>query len=112
MGIDIQLDTRSEGPWTVLEAAGEVDLFTAPKMKERVAELVAEGHDRILVDLERVSFLDSTGLGVLVGALKRLKERDGTLAIVCPEGPVRRVLTITGLYKVFPIYDSVVDATA
>lgn len=71
---------------------------------------MGQGKSRIVVDLEKVGFMDSTGLGVLLGALKRVKERDGSLAIVCPPGPVHRVLTLTGLHKVFSIYEFLADA--
>lgn len=110
--IEIRLETRSEGSWTVVDVAGEIDLFSAPQLKERIAQLIGEGNDRLLVNLEKVGFMDSTGLGVLLGALKRVKERDGSLAIVCPPGPVHRVLTLTGLHKVFSIYESLEDAAA
>ena len=104
------METKTEGASTVLQVGGEIDLFSAPQLKERLAELVGQGKNRLVVDLERVGFMDSTGLGVLLGALKRVKERDGTLAIVCPPGPIHRVLTLTGLHKVFSIYESLADA--
>lgn len=109
--IDLSLGSRTEGGWTVVDVKGEVDLFTAPKLREHVVGLVEEDERRIVVNLEDVEFMDSTGLGVLVGALKRLKEKDGQLALVCPQGSVLRVLTVTGLNKVFAIYDSVEEAT-
>ncbi|HSL67955.1 MAG TPA: STAS domain-containing protein [Actinomycetota bacterium] len=110
--MDLSVASRSEGDWTVLDVNGEVDLFTAPKLREHIVGLVDEGRHRIVVNLKGVEFMDSTGLGVLVGALKRLKEKDGALALVCPKGPVERVLTVTGLNKVFAIHDSVEQATA
>ena len=85
-------------------------MFTAPKLRERLVQTVDQGNYRIIVDLQRVSFMDSTGLGTLVGALKRVKEHDGTLALVCAQRAVMRVLTITGLTNVFPIYDSIEQA--
>lgn len=109
--IEIDLKTESKGDWTVVHIGGEIDLFTAPKLKEHIVDLVNDGKLKIAADLERVEFMDSTGLGVLVGALRRLKERDGTLALVAPQGPVLRVLDVTGLSKVFPIHESVSDAT-
>jgi anti-sigma B factor antagonist len=112
VGIDIRLETRSEGSWTVVEVGGEIDLFSAPQLKERIARLVDEGTPRLVVNLEKVDFMDSTGLGVLLGALKRVRERDGSLAIVCPPGPVHRVLTLTGLHKVFSVYESLADVTS
>jgi anti-sigma B factor antagonist len=109
--IDLSLGSRTENGWTVVDVKGEVDLFTAPKLREHVVGLVEEDQRRIVVNLEDVDFMDSTGLGVLVGALKRLKEKDGQLALVCSQGSVLRVLTVTGLNKVFAIYDSVEEAT-
>lgn len=93
----------------VLDVAGQIDLFSAPKLKEHVAGLIGGDNDRLIINLEKVAFMDSTGLGVLLGTLKRLKERDGHLAIVCPPGPVHRVLTLTGLHKVFSIYEALAD---
>jgi anti-sigma B factor antagonist len=91
--------------------SGEIDLFSAPQLKERIAQLIDEGHVQLVINLEDVSFMDSTGLGVLLGTQKRLRERDGSLTIVCPPGPVHRVLTLTGLHKVFTIYESLADAS-
>ena len=91
--------------------SGEIDLATAPQLREAVLDLIQNGSHQVLVDLRGVEFMDSTGLGVLVGALKRLKEKDGELALVCTQGTVLRVLTVTGLNKVFAIYDSVQQAT-
>lgn len=105
--IDLRVDSRQEGAWAVLEVEGEVDIFTAPKLRERLVGLIDSGRTRVLVDLDRVSFMDSTGLGTLVGGLKRIKEADGTLALVCTSRPVLRLLTITGLNAVFPVHDSV-----
>ena len=109
MRIEIRLKTSSQGSWTVVDVGGEIDLFSAPQLKERIAQLVDEGNEWLVINLEKVDFMDSTGLGVLLGALKRVREREGSLAIVCPPGPVHRVLTLTGLHKVFSIYESLAD---
>lgn len=108
--IDLSLGSRTERGWTVVDVKGEVDLFTAPKLREHVVGLVEKDQLRIAVNLADVEFMDSTGLGVLVGVLRRLKERDGELALLAPQASVLRVLTVTGLNKVFPIYDSVEQA--
>lgn len=96
----------------MLEVEGEVDVYTAPKLRDRLVELISGGNHRIVVDLEGVGFMDSTGLGSLVAGLKRIKEHEGTLALVCTREPVLKVLSITGLDKVFPLHDSVEAATA
>jgi anti-sigma B factor antagonist len=109
---NLTLDTKEAGDWTVVEARGEVDLYTAPRLKEQLAGLAGGGRPRIVVDLEGVEFLDSTALGVLISGLKRCREAGGDLALAAPRDPVRKVLSITGLDRVFPIHDTVAEATA
>ncbi len=110
--IDFVVESRLEGPWTVVDVQGEVDMFTAPKLRERIVEAVDQGRYKIIVNLQGVSFMDSTGLGTLVGGLKRVKEHDGALALVCSSRPVLTVLSITGLNNVFPIHETVEQAVA
>lgn len=110
--IDVLVESKARGDWIVVTVTGEVDVYTAPKLKDELVGLIEEGKNQIVVDLEGVEFMDSSGLGVLVGALRRLKEREGTLALVCTKGPVLRILSITGLNKVFPVYQSVDEAAS
>ncbi|CAN5591666.1 anti-sigma factor antagonist BldG [soil metagenome] len=110
--MDLSLDHRSEGDRTILEVGGEVDVYTAPKLRERLVELVGEGHYKIIVDMTKVEFLDSTGLGVLVGGLKRVRSHDGTLALVCNQERILKIFRITGLTKVFPMFDTLDEALA
>jgi len=109
--MDLGLDVSERGKYAVLSVRGEVDVYTAPKFREGLIELVTEGKHQIIVDLEGVDFLDSTGLGVLVGGLKRLRSHDGDLVLVCTQNRILKVFEITGLTKVFSIFDSV-DAAA
>lgn len=95
-----------------MDVDGEVDVFTAPKLREKIIALLEEGSDHLVVNLEKVLFMDSTGLGVLVGALKRVKEKDGELALAGAQGTVLRVLSVTGLNAVFPMHDTVEQATS
>jgi anti-sigma B factor antagonist len=88
---------------TVLSAAGELDVNTAPELREQLARLVNDGARQIVVDLADVSFVDSTALSVLVSALKRLRQSDGDLALASPTPSVRRVFEITGLTRLFTI---------
>ena len=110
--MDLTLEHRDEGDVTVLAVAGEVDVYTAPKLRERLVELVGEGKHRLVVDMTKVEFLDSTGLGVLVGGLKRVRSHDGAMALVCGQERILKIFRITGLTKVFPIHDTVEDAIA
>jgi len=91
---------------------GEVDVYTAPRLREKLVELVSQGKRQIIVDLEGGEFLDSTGLGVLVGGLKRLRSHDGDLGLVCTQHRILKVFEITGLTKVFSIHDSIEAAVA
>jgi anti-sigma B factor antagonist len=108
--MELALDVRKTGSFSVVDVKGEIDVYTAPKLREKLIELVSEGSYNVVVNLEGVDFLDSTGLGVLVGALKRVKAHDGTLSLVCTQEKILKIFKITGLTKVFPIHDSVESA--
>lgn len=111
MELGLQVDT-SRFPYTVIEVRGELDVYSAPRLREALIELVSEGHRQLIANLEAVDFLDSTGLGVLVGGLKRLRSNDGDLALVCTQSRILKVFDITGLTNVFRISASVDDAMA
>jgi anti-sigma B factor antagonist len=111
MDLGLEVDD-SHAPYTVLAVKGEVDVYSAPRLREKLVELVNQGNTQIIVDLEGVDFLDSTGLGVLVGGLKRLRSHDGDLILVCTQQRIMKVFEITGLTKVFSIHDSVEAAAA
>ena len=110
--MDLSLSTRVQGDRTVIDVAGEVDVYTAPKLRETLIELVAQGSYHLVVNMEEVEFLDSTGLGVLVGGLKRVRAHDGSLRLVCTQERILKIFRVTGLAKVFPIHASVDDAVA
>ena len=108
---EFRLDTAGPaGDCAVLRVAGEVDGHTAPVLRERFCELAAGGAVHLIADLGQVDFLDCTGLGVLVGALRRLREDDGSLALVITTLPLLRIFQITGLTKAFAAWPSVTDA--
>jgi anti-sigma B factor antagonist len=108
--VDLTLESTIEADWAVVEVTGELDLHTAPQLRERLSELTAEGHDRVLLDCSKLTFMDSTGLGVLVGHLKRTRERGHKLALAGLRAPVMKILTITGLDELFPTHPSREDA--
>ncbi len=95
----------------VLRLEGELDAYVAPDLRERLHRLVAEETemDVLVVDLARVSFLDSTILGTLVGGLRRMRERGGELQLVYPPHPVSRIFELTGLDSVFAAVEPVAD---
>ncbi len=110
--MDLEVETSQRGPSHVVSLSGEIDVYSAPKLRQALLELVDKGANHIVVDMSKVDFLDSTGLGVLVGGLKRVKANDGTLSIVAPQEKTLKIFEITGLTAVFPIHDSLDSATA
>ena len=104
--VDLSLETRHTDDVTIVSVGGEIDVYTAPKLRDKVTELVGEGHYNLVIDMENVEFLDSTGLGVLVGGLKKVRAHDGSMEIVCNQDRLLKIFRITGLAKVFTIHDS------
>ena len=108
--MDLGLDVQERDGFAVLAVSGEVDVATVPRLREQLHGLVAQGSNQIIVNLDAVDFLDSTGLGVLVGALKRVRSNDGDLYLVCTQPRIRKVFEVTGLTKVFQLFDTVDSA--
>jgi anti-sigma B factor antagonist len=108
MNLDLQIGTN--GDTSIITLVGEIDVYTAPRLRQALIDLVSQGSTDIVVDMDRVDFLDSTGLGVLVGGLKRVKSSDGDLRLVVTQDRIMKIFDITGLSKVFPIHGSLDDA--
>jgi anti-sigma B factor antagonist len=110
---DFHIETvEPSGGHAVLRVNGEVDVYTAPTLRKRVLDLVAKGTVHIIVDMTGVAFLDSTGLGVLVGGLKGVRAQDGSLTLVVSAERILRIFRITGLDHVFPPRSSIPEAVA
>ena len=88
---------------------GEIDVATAPQLRECLHRVIAQGQATVVLDLLGVTFLDSTALGVLVGGLKRCRELGGELHVVVSDARIKKIFEITGLDKVFPIADSLAE---
>ncbi len=88
-----------------LEVSGEIDVFTSPALREELYGLIDDGADTIVIDCSQMDFIDSSGLGVLVGALKRIRERGGDFELLGLNPSTRKVFEITGLTKLFTIKD-------
>jgi anti-sigma B factor antagonist len=110
--VDLTLSTSEVDGATIIAVGGEIDVYTAPKLRDKITELVADGVYDIIVDMEAVEFLDSTGLGVLVGGLKKVRAHDGSLQLICTQDRLLKIFRITGLSKVFVIHDSADGALA
>jgi len=112
LGMELELEVADHDGASLLVVHGQIDVYTAPRLRERLVEMVSQGARRILVDLNDVDFLDSTGLGVLVGVLKRVRSHEGELTLICGRPRILKVFEITGLTKVFSIRPTVDAATA
>jgi anti-sigma B factor antagonist len=108
--VEVSVTSRPSGERTVVRVAGEIDVYTAPVLREELTRLSDAGHNDLVVDLTEVPFMDSTGLGVLVGALKRVKTHGGELSLVIDQEKVLKVFRITALTQVFPIFETVDEA--
>ena len=104
--MDIKINVReAEGETYVVDLNGEIDVYTSPKVKDAIGDLIDKGHYNLVINLEKVRYIDSTGLGVLIGGLKRVREHGGTVNLVCTNPQIKKIFDITGLVKIFGIYD-------
>jgi anti-sigma B factor antagonist len=105
-GLPLEIETPRPG-CTIVSAAGEIDAHTAPQLRERIHGLLARGDVRhLVIDLSGATFLDSSALGVMIGALKRMSEAEGRLDIVLPTSPLRRIFEITALDRILALHET------
>jgi anti-sigma B factor antagonist len=110
--LSIDLKTEDGGDTLVFKLRGSLDLATAPTVRAALTDAADKNGHHLIVDLSQLEFLDSTGLSVLIGAHRRAAERGGSLRLVVQDGPISRLLNITGLVAVFAVYHSLTDAKA
>lgn len=103
---EFSVTTTADGDALVIAVAGQADLHTAPELRSTIGQALDAGRYQLVVDLTETTFIDSMTLGVLLGALKRLKPQSGRMAIVCPDPHLRRVFEITSLDRVLDLSDS------
>lgn len=108
--MELEITTERAGSSCQIVLVGEIDVYTSPQLKRELVDAVEAGCVDIIVDLQGVSFIDSSGLGVLVSGLRRVKEQDGTLRLICTRESILKIFRITGLDKVFPIFASAEEA--
>ncbi|MEV0582711.1 STAS domain-containing protein [Nonomuraea sp. NPDC050310] len=105
--MELKVSTRSHAGHALVEIAGEIDLYTAPRLQSEFTRLLQDGPQRVVIDMSQVEFCDSTGMNVLLSALKRIKEQGGVLDVAAPRPAVRKILQVTGLDSVFTVHESV-----
>src|ERR1700683_1531107 len=109
---EFRIEDRMDRGLSVITVVGEIDVATAPQLRESLHGVIAQGQATVVLDLLGVTFLDSTALGVLVGGLKRCRELGGELYIVVTDARLRKIFEITGLDKVFPMVDALSEVSA
>jgi anti-sigma B factor antagonist len=105
LSIDVQTD--DDGRTHLFALHGDLDVATSPALRAALIDAASAEQQNIIVDLSQLAFLDSTGLGALIGANKRAKEGGGEVRLVAQEGQILRLLRITGLLEVFRVYPSI-----
>jgi anti-sigma B factor antagonist len=107
---DLSIHVHVAGDMQVFELTGSLDIATSPTVRAALSSASERGSHRLVVDLTNVDFLDSTGLGALIGGQRRAKEFHGEVRLVAKEGQILRLLRITGLLKVFAVYSALDEA--
>jgi anti-sigma B factor antagonist len=108
--LNIDLKTEDGGELLIFKLRGSLDLATSPTIRAALTDATEKGRRHIVVDLTQLEFLDSTGLGALIGAHRRATEHGGSFRLIVSEGPIARLLNITGLIRVLAVYHSIDDA--
>ncbi len=108
--LSIDIKTENHGETLVYKLRGSLDLATSPSVRAALLDAASQGNHHMIVDLTKLEFLDSTGLGALIGAHRRALENGGQVRLVVHDGPIARLLNITGLMRVFPVYGTLADA--
>jgi anti-sigma B factor antagonist len=108
--VDVSFTGDGDDGWAVVALTGELELATAPRLRQEVVSLVGEGHTRVVLDLSRVDFVDSVGLGIVVSALKRVRARGGELVVAGAVPRVKALFELTRLDEIIELHDRVDDA--
>jgi len=109
-GIRLETTTREIEGNKVLDVAGEIDVYTAPQFKDAVNSILAAGQKHLLINMAKVTYMDSSGFGTLLSATKRLRPEGGTVNLVRCNSAIDRILKITRLNTIFETFDSVDEA--
>jgi len=108
----VEIKTRTVDGVVILDIDGEIDLYNAPEIKDTIKAQMDGGHKKIIINLENVSYIDSSGIGALISSLSNLKKIGGGLKIINVYDSVRKVFELTKLTSFFEIYDSEEEAVS
>jgi anti-sigma B factor antagonist len=99
MAVDLEIKVRKEKNIPVITLSGEIDVYTYPKLNEALAALIEEGCKDLVINLEQVKYIDSTGLGVLANSAAKLSGKKGNLHVVCTKTNIKKIFDVSGLLK-------------
>jgi anti-sigma B factor antagonist len=102
----MEINQRAKGDVVILDISGEIDLYNAPEIKDIINQLIEEQKYNVVINLEKVSYIDSSGIGALISSLSNLKKYQGGLKIINVYASVRKVFELTKLTSFFEIFDS------
>lgn len=108
--MDLGFEHSEHDGWAVLAVSGEIDVYTAPALRSELQTFSETDGAKLVLDLRKVDFMDSTGLGVLIGTHKRLQTANGSLAVVCAQPTILKVFEITGLDAIIPVRPTLDEA--
>jgi anti-sigma B factor antagonist len=110
--MDLDITTQRDGTVCRIVVQGEIDVYTSPALKAEIVTAVEQDCFNLVIDIDDVGFIDSSGLGVLVSGLRRAKENSGSMHIVCTKENILKIFRITGLDRVFPVFASAEEASS
>lgn len=109
--MDLDLQLEQTGDRSVVVVSGDLDVLSASRLRDLLEELIAQGNTNLFLDLRPTEFVDSSGLSALVSGMKGARAGGGDLALICPEGNVRRLIEMVALDQVFTLCDDLPPAT-
>lgn len=108
--MELAIDKTTADGELIIHVDGELDVYTSPQLQDALMQAAEQGHRQVVVDLSGVGFIDSSGLGVLVGSKKRMAAQAGRLRLVITDPNLVKIFRITGFADMFEIYSSVAEA--
>ena len=106
----IKVNVKKEEDIAIIEVEGEIDLNTSDIFRENLYQVIDEGYKKLVISLDKVNYIDSTGLGILIGGLKKMRLNNGRLTVVCSHPQIRKVFTITGLADILGLHENLQQA--
>ena len=106
----LEIEVDDTGTYTLCRPVGELDAYTVSEFRQSLGELAS--HPQVVIDLSEVPFMDSAGLGALIGGIRRARENGGEVAVACSRPTLTRLLHTTGFDRIVPVTETLDEAVA